>query len=348
MSMQVYDVAGYHIRGLIQGFAAVGIDADAVLREAQIARAALEDPETRFVEPQMMQLWLAAQRRWSGAEPFGLLIGTRIPFGALELIDYLVAACSDLSEAVETLVRYADLCASGFHYSIEPTSAEDGNAMRLRLHHRYGIEAVPPSVIDYLWATMLWRLREYGDSRFRPTLHLRHTPASHHELYRQVLGRVYFGRQHDELYISMDQWKLENPRRDPMLSRFLARHADDVLSRVAPPTDFIATVRTAIADGLRLGDVGIERVARRLALSARTLQRRLEEESCVYKELVDEVRFELGCRYLTHTKLSQGEISDLLAYSEPRAFQRAFRRRSGLTPGAYRDKNRLQTDSSTL
>ena len=346
--MQVYDVAGYHIRGLIQGFAALGLDVDAVLREAQIAREALDEPETRFVEPQMMQLWLAAERRWGGAEPFGLLIGTRIPFGALELIDYLAAACSDLSEGVETLVRYADLCASGFHYSLEPASTDDGRVMRLRLHHRYGIEAVPPSVIDYLWATMLWRLREYGDSRFRPTLYVRHTPSSHHELYRQVLGCVYFGKQHDELFIPMDQWKLENPRRDPMLSRFLARHADDVLSRVAPPSDFLGAVRTAIADGLRLGDVGIERVARRLALSARTLQRRLMEERCVYKELVDEVRFELGCRYLTHTKLSQGEISDLLAYSEPRAFQRAFRRKSGVTPGAYRESHRLRPDSSKL
>jgi AraC-like DNA-binding protein len=346
--MQLFDVAGYHLRGLVHGFAALGIDVDAVLREAQIARAALDEPETRFVEPQMMQLWLAAERRWGGGEPFGLVIGTRIPFGALELIDYLVAACADVREGVETLVRYADLCASGFHYSLEPACTEDGSAMRLRLHHRYGIEAVSSGIIEYIWATMLWRLREYGDSRFRPALYLRHTPAAHHELYRQVLGRVYFGKQHDELYIPIDQWTLANPRRDPMLSRFLAKHADDVLSRVAPPSDFLGALRTAIADGLRLGDVGIERVARRLALSARTLQRRLVEESCVYKELVDEVRFELGCRYLTHSKLSQGEISDLLAYSEPRAFQRAFRRRSGVTPGAYRDINRARPESSEL
>ena len=345
--MHLYDIAGYHIRGLIQGIAALGLDADAVLRDAQITRAALDDPETRFYELHMMQLWLAAEQRWSGTEPFGLIIATRIPYGALELIDYLIAACANVCEGIETLVRYSGLCASGFHYTVEPASIDEGDAIRVRLHHRSGIEIVPPGVIDYVWTAMIWRFREHGDARFRPLLRLRHTPASHGELYRELLGRVEFGCEHDEIYIPMDQWTIENSRRDPMLSRLLARHADLVMERVGPRDDLLSAVRTAIADCMRLGDVSIERAASRLGLTPRTLQRRLADEGRIYKEVVDEVRFEFGCRYLTLTRLSLGEISDLLAYSEQRAFQRAFLRLSGgVTPGAYRQDHRVWPDLS--
>jgi AraC-like DNA-binding protein len=334
--MQLYDVAAYHIRGMIKALSALGLEVGPLMREANITREALDDPETRFPEPQMMLLWQAAERRYTGTEPFGIALATHIPYGALELIDYLIAACANVSEGIETMARYAALCASGFHYTVDRARLDDEDAIRVRLHHYYGIEMVPPGVLDYLWCAMIYRFREHGDARFRPLVCMRHTPRTHVELYRRVLGWVQFGSEHEELYIPMSQWALENPRRDPMLSSLLARHANDVMERSVPRGDFLDAVRTTIADGMRLGDIGIGRAAGRLGLSTRSLQRKLAEEGCVYKDLVDEVRFELSSRYLTQTKLSLKEIGDLLGFSEQRAFQRAFLRWSNQTPAAYR------------
>lgn len=342
-AMQIYDVAAYHIRGLVKGLSALEVDVDAVLREAFIARASLDDPEARFSEPQMMQLWLAVERRWQRPEPFGLLIGTRIPYGALELIDYLIAACASVSEGIETLVRYASLCASGFYYSVERCTLGEVTAMRVRLHHHYGVEMIPPGVVVYLWTALIWRFREHGSPLFRPLLHMRQPTPSCVDLYQQILGNVRFGCEHDELMIPLEQWELENPRRDPMLSTLLARHANDVMERSIPAADFVSTVRVAIADSMRLGDVSIERAAKRVGLSERTLQRRLGEEGIAFKDLVDEVRFDFATKYLALTKLSLGQISDLLGYSEPRAFQRAFRRWSGMTPTSYRESGSSDT-----
>ena len=341
--MQTYDIAGYHLRGLVRGFAALDLDVEAMLREADIPKEALDDTERRFSEPQMGQLWMAAGRRWKRPEPLGLIVGTRIPFGALELIDYLIVGCKDVRESIETLVRYAALCASGFHYTIERIRLDDDEAFRIRLHHRQGIELVPPTIIEYLWTTLIWRFREHGNARFQPLVHLRHPPQAPLALYRQILGAVHFDQKHDELYVPVAQWALENPRRDPMLSSLLTRHANDVLERSVPKGGFLEGLRATIADAMRLGDVSIERTASRLDLTARTLQRRLAEQGCVYKTLVEEVRFEMARKYLTSTKLSLAEVSDLLAYSEQRAFQRAFLRWSGLTPAAYREAHRSRS-----
>lgn len=337
--MQVYDVAAYHVRGLLLSLRQLGIDVDALLREAHIEPSAVDDPESRFSEPQVIQLWLGAERGWRGSAPLGLVAGAGIPWGGLELIDYLIAACGSVGEGITTLVRFATLCASGFRYQVERGESDDGEVVRVRLTHPYGLALLPPGILEYLWSVMIPRFQKYGDPRFRPRLCMQRAPRAPLAVYREVLGHVCFESEHEELEIPLAQWNLEHTRRDPMLSCLLARHASDVLERMPVSGDFPTSVRTAIADSLRIGDSSIERAAGRLGMTPRTLQRRLAESGHVYKQLVDEVRFELAGRYLTRTKLSLQEISDLLAYSEQRAFQRAFRRWSGLTPAAYRSRH---------
>jgi AraC-like DNA-binding protein len=73
-----------------------------------------------------------------------------------------------------------------------------------------------------------------------------------------------------------------------------------------------------------------------LALSRRTLVRRLEDEGLGYQDLLDEARNELACWYLRHTSMSLGEISEKLGFSDQASFSRGFRRWQGLAPREYR------------
>ena len=57
-----------------------------------------------------------------------------------------------------------------------------------------------------------------------------------------------------------------------------------------------------------------------------------------YRELLEEVRFQLGKEYLLDTRLPLAEISDLLGYTEPGNFSHAFRRWSGQSPRSFRRK----------
>lgn len=95
-------------------------------------------------------------------------------------------------------------------------------------------------------------------------------------------------------------------------------------------------VRAVLLETLPAGSSTIDAVARRLALSKRSLQRQLAGESVGFQDVLNEVRQELARHYLSRTHVSVGEISWLLGFQESNSFIRAFRNWSGTTPAAYR------------
>lgn len=94
--------------------------------------------------------------------------------------------------------------------------------------------------------------------------------------------------------------------------------------------------RAVLLEVLPGGQVGIEVVARRLALSSRTLQRRLRDEGTSFNEVLRETRTSLSRHYLGSTQLSYVEIAYLLAFDEPNSFFRAFQSWTGTTPETAR------------
>ncbi|MDD9971507.1 MAG: AraC family transcriptional regulator ligand-binding domain-containing protein [Myxococcales bacterium] len=310
----------------------------ALLEQAAIDPSRMADPEVRFPEEQVLALMLLASSTRPGDPTFGVALASSIPLGRLELIDYLVAASPSIGDGVRALVRHARLCASGFTFEVQQGNLGEVPGQYVRMLHRAGTEALPPPLSEYMWALLIVRFREVCGPAFTPRLWLR-SPATDttqgREHYRAALGAVPARGECEAMFVPQVQWQLENPRRDPMLRRLLEAHAHDVAERL-PGDSFTDTCRAAIADAIRLGDTAIEGVSRNLGLSARTLQRRLTACHESYQSLLDDVRRELALRYVTRSQLSLKEITDLLAYSEPSAFGRAFRRWTGVSPGEYR------------
>jgi AraC-like DNA-binding protein len=96
------------------------------------------------------------------------------------------------------------------------------------------------------------------------------------------------------------------------------------------------------------GDVRIDVVARRLATTPRTLQRRLARAGTSFDVLCDQARKEAADAYLSDTTLSIAEVTYLLGYSEPTAFHRAFKRWHGdTTPQAFRARGSVPGTKTT-
>lgn len=81
-------------------------------------------------------------------------------------------------------------------------------------------------------------------------------------------------------------------------------------------------------------------VAQHLALGVDTLGRRLRAEGNTFAEIGHSVRHDRAVRLLTSTDTSLAAIAHELGYSEPSSFNRAFKRHTGVTPGAYREQRR--------
>ncbi|MFV0275638.1 MAG: AraC family transcriptional regulator [Parahaliea sp.] len=89
--------------------------------------------------------------------------------------------------------------------------------------------------------------------------------------------------------------------------------------------------------------VTLEGVAERLAMSPRTLRRRLADTGYCFQEVKKIARERRAKHYLSHTSMPLSEIAFELGYSEPSAFSRAFRSWVGQSPQAYREHAALDT-----
>jgi AraC-like DNA-binding protein len=344
--MEIFTVASRGVRALVGSFRALGLDAAAIVAEAEVAPDSIEDPEARLPETAMLALWLAAEARWAqaGKELLGLHAGANLPLGAFDVLDYLVGTSPTLGAALQRLAEYQAIASTGLRYAIESGGGEATPV--LTLTHPYALEFIPPGILEYLLAIVVTRFRTKLSPAFAPRVALRHAPQGSRETYRQVLGHVEFDAERTALHVPREQWDLTNPHHDTGLYAILERHAREVLARVPKPTGPIDRTRSAIAETLRDGDAGIERTASRLGVSVRSLQRQLAAEGSSYKEALDAVREDLARTYLATDGPSLAEVAYLLGYSDPSAFHRAFRRWTGVTPLEYRRSGEGAGDGS--
>jgi AraC-like DNA-binding protein len=77
-------------------------------------------------------------------------------------------------------------------------------------------------------------------------------------------------------------------------------------------------------------------VAQKLAISTRTLSRKLRDEDVTFGEILEETRAALAKRYLAERDLPVSEIAWLLGYVEVSSFTNAFKRWTGMTPRQFR------------
>ena len=99
-------------------------------------------------------------------------------------------------------------------------------------------------------------------------------------------------------------------------------------------------VEHALTELLPSGRTQLEDVARELAVSKRSLQRRLSEEGTSWSEVLNGSRERLACHYLGSTNLGLSEVSFLLGFEYPNSLFRAFQRWTGTTPEAWRTDSR--------
>ncbi|HEX5374241.1 MAG TPA: AraC family transcriptional regulator ligand-binding domain-containing protein [Aquabacterium sp.] len=149
---------------------------------------------------------------------------------------------------------------------------------------------------------------------------------------------VKFGQAHDALVFErtiLDQ---------PLEGAFPALHeqaqflAEQRLDKEVRRQGIAAEIEELISREPSLLALGIEDMAERLNLHARTLQRRLKEEGGTYLLVQARMRHRLACQWLRQGNVPIDDISARLGFSDRRAFTAAFKRWEGTTPKAWREQ----------
>jgi AraC-like DNA-binding protein len=157
--------------------------------------------------------------------------------------------------------------------------------------------------------------------------------------YKRAFGcAVRFEQPTAAVLYSAEQMSLPIRLADPTLSGYLDDLASIKLGGLhdGDNQDLVSRVRQTLWDMLPGGRSDLWRTASAMGMSARTLQRRLGEQGTSFSRVLDDLRRELSDELLTGQRLAVSEVAFLLGYSEPRAFQRAFRRWRGVSPKKFR------------
>ncbi len=123
---------------------------------------------------------------------------------------------------------------------------------------------------------------------------------------------------------------------DPGLVQMLEAQVQASAAALPNMSDLLEDIRRLMSRHLFSGDAALELVARELHISGRTLRRRLAESGWNFRGLLESIRQRMAEDYLRDARLTLPEVALLLGYSEQSAFNRAFRRWTGMTPKRWR------------
>lgn len=258
-------------------------------------------------------------------------------YGALGLA---MKSALTLRGTYERAIRYAIVLTSVAGYELERTP--EGAYMHLRRsgERRLGMRLSNEATI----ASIATIAREVSTQPLRLLGVFFQHPSPGGEEHRNFFGcPAYFDAPRDALWLSNDMLDTPNQVGDEGISRFFDAHLREEIQKWQAPPTLEQEVKSYVSRVLSEGVPTISETAQKLAMSGRTLQRRLSENGTSYQHLVDEARRQLAETLISDTDYSLADIAFMSGFSEQSAFSRAFKRWKGQSPRSYR----LQSQTST-
>ena len=306
-----------------------GIDAKPALLEAGLTRGQLsQDDISVSVASQYRFLELAAAE--ADDSLLGLHVAAEMDTRDIGILFYLTGSSPTVSKALDNLARYSKTTNQALIVEILRRKDE----VILAIRHVQEFDEPHRQFFELLALWFVRTLHKETNRDFAP-LRVTFTHARNsdlREVHRLLRCPVDFAQ-------AVDSWVLPRHVLDlPMVSgnsrllRILTTHADDLLAQRHSVSGLQGMVANQLVSLLPSGEARAAAVAQRLGMSKRSFTRSLEEEGTTFGEILERVRQRLAIRYLADDRKSVQQVAWLLGYSEPGAFNHAYRRWTGITP----------------
>jgi AraC-like DNA-binding protein len=310
----------------------VGGDAAAIRRLPGLEN--VSDPDLRLPESAVENAWRLAAAL-TGDDAIGIHVAMFLPRGALDLVEYATRSSASLALGLERLVRY------GRVISDRVAARMEGNDERLLLLVRdTGGTPLHQGRAEFALALALKLARDCTGHDVVPVeVSFAHGAPRHVEEHRRFFrSPVRFAAGTNALVLRAADAMLPMQGADEALATIVRRRLDKALGErdQQAPDRLSARVRRLLVEHLGQTPMTPVAVADALAMSRRTLSRRLAREGTTFRSLLDDVRREFACALLLDRSSSIADIAYFLQFSEPTAFHRSFRRWTGQTPRAFR------------
>jgi len=194
-----------------------------------------------------------------------------------------------------------------------------------------------PALMDLSISILMTACRvNYGTDLNPVAVNFIHSkPLCSKEYYSYFNAPVNFNADNDSLILPAAAVDKRLPIGHPELAKINDQYIIRYLARL-DQNSIVQRVEGAIIDMLSSGGVSDEKVAEKLNMSTRSLQRKLQSAHTTFRTLLDEVRQEIAENYVHDSTVSLTEIAFILGYSEHSSFSRAYKRWKKISPSDIR------------
>jgi AraC-like DNA-binding protein len=323
------------VLGMIDYAASRGADRAALMTMAGLASDQMQNPNKRVTLATYAAVLREAARACDDSA-FAIHFAESTHFADLSIVGLIGYASETMRDALDQLNRFgrlaADIAVRGPNRFVL-THEHDG----LWLTDNRIDEPPFPELTESTFVRMVAGTRQFGETPFVSLGELSHMDRGvGAELERALRAPVRFGAARNALRVSVE-WQTYRVALYPRYAFGLfCAHADRLLAALEAEQSVAGQVERAILPVLHTGKVSIETVAGQLGHSSQAIYRALRAEGTTFEELLAQLRHRFAQGYLAQGRASLKDIAYLLGYSDVSAFSRAFKRREGQSPGAYR------------
>lgn len=264
----------------------------------------------------------------TGCTDFGVRLASRQSFAVLGSLWMMMRRARSVQDSLEVLVEFFIVHTNGALVDLKPRA--DGSAF-VTYSLVAGVSGQDRQTIELGLALLCNELRTHCGPDWKPRgVLFCHDRPPGPDRHRRCFGsKVSFNQDRNALWL--DAACLRTPLAggsepaQAMLTPLL-------VSRVDGAQTVAVKVEGVMRALLPFSSCNRKNVAQIVNLSERSLQRRLAEAGMTFQQLRDRVRADIALKYLRQSSLRAAQIGEILGYSEPAAFSRAFRRQHGFTP----------------
>jgi len=306
-----------------------GLPMTPLLERSGLTRRQIEDSSQRLAVADQIA-FLDAVADAAGDDLLGLHIAKHCELRASGLFYYVLASSATMLEVCERGARFSAMVNEGAVQRFV-----DGQQFGIEVHYAGVSRYQDRQQVEFWFAVLMRLVRELtGGDVVAQRVRLRHSRTRGAREMSSYFGCVVeYGASVDEILFARKFASLPVVNADPFLNRLLVSLCEEaVAKRSSSPGSIRTQVENSIAALLPHGDARVNKVAKELGMSPRTLARHLTREGATFSGVLNDVRRHLANRYLEDESLSISQIAWLLGYQDIGAFSHAFKRWTGTTP----------------
>jgi len=344
--MKLGDLSVSYISIVLKAMHELGYNADDILKKFLLSKESLSSPDARVSIAKFMRLGHACICK-SNTPWFGLLMGKVTSPNQLGFAGLIADSSNNIEQACHNLITYEVLNKYNIRGQSRFNEPLVGDKQVSTLRGIMQFYSIAPYndynyfVVDSIiagWYQIITSLCERNDAIEKVCFEF---PAPKYEKkYQEYFNcQVLFSQSNNYLVIKEKalSWPCKNSCSST--NTLLKRYADDELNKFQLGLNFQEKVSRAIGPLLNGTTPTLERVAEQLNIPPWTVRRKLIDDGSSYQQTLNITRKELAISYICNTSLTLGEIAYLLGFGSPTAFQRAFKRWTGVAPGQFRQLN---------